>query len=150
MHELRTWDAILDTPVTLDDIVVSELAWAGSKSLPSGVTVLQVTRFLGLSRSLLSLWVIRLALLVGPCFAALGLVVTALIPGYFFHVLLHAAYYADGAIMRRIFSGQAAAGVIAECVIRPAADACDLSRAPAAERWDSRAVSSACRSAAGV
>jgi len=84
MHEQRTWDAILNTPVTLDDIVFSEMVWAGSKSLLSGVAVLLVIWLLGMSHSLLSLWVIPLALLVGLCFAAVGLIVTALAPGYDF------------------------------------------------------------------
>jgi lipooligosaccharide transport system permease protein len=84
MYEQRTWDAILNTPVTLDDIVFSEVVWAGSKSLLSGLAVLLVIWLLGMSHSLLSLWIIPLALLVGLCFAALGLVITALAPGYDF------------------------------------------------------------------
>jgi lipooligosaccharide transport system permease protein len=82
MHEQRTWDAILNTPVILDDIVFSEIAWAASKSLLSGLAVLLVIWMLGLSHALLSLWIIPLAFLVGLCFAALGLIVTALAPSY--------------------------------------------------------------------
>ncbi len=84
MHEQRTWEAILNTPITLDDIVLSEIFWAASKSLLSGVAVLLVIWMLGLSHSLMSLWIIPLALLVGLCFAAMGLIVTALAPGYEF------------------------------------------------------------------
>lgn len=84
MHEQRTWEAILNTPVTLDDIVLSEVIWAASKSLMSGLAVLAVIWLLGLSHSVLSLWLIPLALLVGLCFAALGLIMTALAPSYSF------------------------------------------------------------------
>lgn len=84
MHEQRTWEAILNTPITLDDIVLSEVFWAASKSLLSGVAVLLVIWLLGLSHSLISLWIIPLSLLVGLCFAAMGLIVTALAPGYEF------------------------------------------------------------------
>ena len=84
MHEQRTWEAILNTPITLDDIVLSEVFWAASKSLLSGVAVLLVIWILGLSHSLMSLWIIPLSLLVGLCFAAMGLIVTALAPGYEF------------------------------------------------------------------
>ncbi|HET7831763.1 MAG TPA: ABC transporter permease [Gallionella sp.] len=84
MHEQRTWDAILNTPVTLDDIVFSEVVWAASKSLLSGIAVLLVVWALGLSHSLLSLWVIPLAFLVGLAFSAIGLVMTALAPSYDF------------------------------------------------------------------
>src|SRR5574340_1100787 len=84
MHEQRTWEAILNTPVTLDDIVFSEIAWAASKSLLSGLAVLAVIWLLGLSHSPLTLWLIPLALLVGLCFASLGLIMTAVAPGYDF------------------------------------------------------------------
>lgn len=84
MHEQRTWEAILNTPVTLDDIVLSEIVWAASKSLLSGLAVLAVIWLLGLSHSPLTLWLIPLSLLVGLCFASLGLIMTALAPGYDF------------------------------------------------------------------
>ncbi|MEQ1556361.1 MAG: ABC transporter permease [Gallionella sp.] len=84
MHEQRTWEAILNTPITLDDIVFSEMVWAASKSLLSGLAVLAVIWVMGLSHSPLSLWIIPLAFLVGLCFAALGLIMTALAPGYDF------------------------------------------------------------------
>jgi len=84
MHEQRTWEAIMNTPITLDDIVISEIIWAASKSLLSGVAVLLVIWVLGLSHSILTLWIIPLSLLVGLCFASLGLIMTALAPGYDF------------------------------------------------------------------
>jgi len=84
MHEQRTWEAIMNTPVTLDDVVLAEILWAASKSLMSGTAVLAVAVLLGLTHSALSLWLIPLALLVGLCFAALGLIMTALAPSYDF------------------------------------------------------------------
>jgi lipooligosaccharide transport system permease protein len=84
MHEQRTWEAILNTPVTLDDVVLAETLWAASKSLLSGAAVLLVIWLLGLSNSLLSLGLIPLAFLVGLCFASLGLIMTALAPSYDF------------------------------------------------------------------
>ncbi len=84
MHEQRTWEAILNTPVTLDDVVLAEILWAACKSLMAGMAVLLVIWLLGLSHTWLSLWAIPLALLVGLCFASLGLIVTALAPSYDF------------------------------------------------------------------
>jgi lipooligosaccharide transport system permease protein len=84
MHHQRTWDAILNTPITLDDIVISEILWAATKSLMSGVAVLLVIWLMGMSHTWLSLWTIPLALLVGLCFAAVGLIMTALAPSYDF------------------------------------------------------------------
>ncbi|MDH2916871.1 MAG: ABC transporter permease [Gallionella sp.] len=84
MHEQRTWDAILNTPVGLDDVVLSEILWAATKSLMSGAAVLVVIWVLGLSHSVMSLWMIPLALLIGLTFAAIGLIMTALAPAYDF------------------------------------------------------------------
>jgi lipooligosaccharide transport system permease protein len=84
MHVQRTWDAILNTPITLDDIVLSEILWAASKSLMSGIAVLMVIWILGMAHNWLSLWSIPLTLLAGLCFAALGLIITALAPNYDF------------------------------------------------------------------
>ena len=84
MHEQRTWDAILNTPVTLDDVVMSEILWAATKSLMSGAAVLSVIWLMGLSHSLMSLWMLPLALMVGLVFASIGLIMTALAPSYDF------------------------------------------------------------------
>jgi lipooligosaccharide transport system permease protein len=84
MHEQRTWEAILNTPVSLDDVVLSEILWAATKSLMSGAAVLAVIWILGLSNSVMSLWMIPLALLIGLAFASIGLIMTALAPAYDF------------------------------------------------------------------
>jgi lipooligosaccharide transport system permease protein len=84
MHDQRTWEAIMNTPVTLDDIVLAEILWAASKAMLSGVAVLAVAFLLGLTHSAMALWLIPLSLLVGLCFAALGLIMTALAPSYDF------------------------------------------------------------------
>ena len=84
MHEQRTWEAILNTPISLDDVVVSEILWAATKSLMSGIAVLVVIWLLGLSHSAMSLWMIPLALLVGLAFAGMGLIMTSLAPAYDF------------------------------------------------------------------
>jgi lipooligosaccharide transport system permease protein len=84
MHVQRTWDAILNAPLTLDDVVLGELAWAASKSFLSAMAILIVIWVLGLSHSLFTLWIIPLAWLIGFCFAAMGLVMTGLAPSYDF------------------------------------------------------------------
>jgi lipooligosaccharide transport system permease protein len=84
MYEQRTWEAIMNAPVALDDIVLAEVLWAASKSILSGITVLLAIWLLGLSDSLMTLWLLPLALLVGLCFASLGIVMTALAPAYDF------------------------------------------------------------------
>jgi lipooligosaccharide transport system permease protein len=84
MHVQRTWDAIMNAPVTLDDLVLGEAVWAASKAFLSGAAVLLVAAALGLVASTLALWVLPIVFLTGLAFAGLGLIMTALSPSYDF------------------------------------------------------------------
>ena len=84
MHVQKTWDAIMNAPVTLDDVVLGETVWAASKSFLSGMAVLLVAWALGLTHSALALWAIPVVFLTGLAFAGMGLVMTALSPSYDF------------------------------------------------------------------
>ena len=85
MHVQKTWEAILNTPLNLDDLLMGEWVWAASKSLLSGVAILLVIWLLQLQENwLLTLWIVPVAFLVGLAFSGLGLVMTALSPSYDF------------------------------------------------------------------
>ena len=84
MHVQRTWDAIMNAPVTLEDVVAGEAVWAASKAFLSGTAVLLVAAALGLVTSALALWVLPLIFLTGLAFGGLGLVMTSLSPSYDF------------------------------------------------------------------
>lgn len=84
MHAQRTWDAILNAPIALEDLVLGEMAWAASKAVLSGGAILIVIWVLGLSKTAAGLWVIPLLPLIGLAFAGLGLIVTALASGFDF------------------------------------------------------------------
>ena len=84
MHVQRTWDAIMNAPMTLDDVVLGELVWAASKALLSGVAVLLVASALGLAHWPTSIGILPLIFLAGLAFAGLGLIMTALSPSYDF------------------------------------------------------------------
>ena len=84
MHVQRTWDAIINAPLTLDDVVMGEWVWAASKSVLSGCAVLLVAAAMGLIGSPLALLIVPVIMLTGLVFAALGLIVTARSPSYDF------------------------------------------------------------------
>ncbi|MDA8256269.1 MAG: nodulation protein NodJ, partial [Betaproteobacteria bacterium] len=85
MHVQRTWDAIMNAPMTLDDVMLGELTWAVSKSLLSGLAILAVIWGLGLyGHFWMTLWIIPVVALVGFCFGGLGLVMNAVSPSYDF------------------------------------------------------------------
>ncbi|MGZ5090016.1 MAG: ABC transporter permease [Burkholderiales bacterium] len=84
MHVQHTWDAILNAPVMLDDVVAGEAVWAASKAFLSGTAVLMVATALGLVASPLALWVLPVVFITGLAFAGLGLIMTSLSPSYDF------------------------------------------------------------------
>ena len=84
MHVQKTWDAIINAPVTLDDVLLGEAVWAASKSVLSGIAVLLVATALGLTQSALALWVIPVVFMTGLVFAGMGLIMTAISPSYDF------------------------------------------------------------------
>jgi lipooligosaccharide transport system permease protein len=84
MHVQRTWEAIINAPVALDDVVFAEWIWAGTKAVMSTAAILVVIQALGFGHTWLALFILPLGFVVGLCFGALGLVMNALAPGYDF------------------------------------------------------------------
>lgn len=84
MHVQKTWDSIMNAPVTLDDIVFAEMLWAAMKSMFSVTAIMGVLFVLDISRvpTLLLAW--PLLVLVGITFASIALVFNALAKGYDF------------------------------------------------------------------
>jgi lipooligosaccharide transport system permease protein len=80
----RTWDAIINAPLSLDDVVFAEWIWAASKAVVSTTAILAVIVALGFGHSWLALWIVPLGFLVGLTFGAFGLVMTSLAPSYDF------------------------------------------------------------------
>jgi lipooligosaccharide transport system permease protein len=84
MHVQKTWEALLNAPISLDDVVLAEMLWAATKSLFSGIAILMVIFLLGIGLHPQVLVVPPLLFLIGMTFASLGLIVNALAKGYDF------------------------------------------------------------------
>ena len=84
MHVQRTWEAIVNAPMTLDDVLAGEWLWAASKALTAGLCMLAVIAVFGYAKFPLALAAIPVLVLIGLAFAALGLAVNALASGYDF------------------------------------------------------------------
>ena len=84
MHVQQTWDGIMNAPVSLDDVVLAEMLWAGFKALFAVTAILLVMLGLGISASpkLLVAWPVLLA--VGLTFSCIALIFNALAKGYDF------------------------------------------------------------------
>lgn len=84
MHVQKTWDGIMNAPVSLDDIVFAEMLWAGFKSLFTVTAILGVMLALGISHSPYLLLAWPLLALVGITFSCVALIFNALAKGYDF------------------------------------------------------------------
>ncbi|MBI4754716.1 MAG: ABC transporter permease [Betaproteobacteria bacterium] len=103
MHVQKTWEAIVNAPVSLDDVVLGELLWAAAKSLLSGMAILAVAWALGLTGSAMALWIIPVAALTGLAFAALGLAVTAVAPSFDFFLYYFTLFITPMALVSGVF-----------------------------------------------
>ena len=84
MHVQRTWDAIINAPIALDDVMLAEWIWCATKAVMSTAAILIVILALGFGHTWLALWILPLGFLVGLCFGAFGLVMNSLAPSYDF------------------------------------------------------------------
>jgi len=84
MTAQQTWAGMLAAPLDIDDIVMGEMVWAGTKSVFSAGAIVVVATALGIVHGAQVILVLPVSLLVGTCFAAMGLVVTAISKSYEF------------------------------------------------------------------
>lgn len=78
----RTYDAILATPLEVQDVLAGEALWAATKCVISGAGILLVAALLGGVHGWLALWVIPVLFVVGLAFACLGLIMSSMANGY--------------------------------------------------------------------
>ena len=84
MHVQKTWDGIMNAPVSLDDVVLAEMLWAAFKAVFTVTAILGVMLTLGISHSpkLLVAWPVLV--FVGIMFSSIALIFNALAKGYDF------------------------------------------------------------------
>jgi lipooligosaccharide transport system permease protein len=84
MHVQKTWDGIMNAPVSLDDIVMAEMLWAAYKAIFTVTAILFVMLGLGISHSpkLVVAWIVLAG--AGITFSCIALIFNALAKGYDF------------------------------------------------------------------
>lgn len=80
----RTWEGMLNTPLSLDDVLWAEILWAAAKAVKSGLAILLVVVVFDIAREPTMLWIPLVLLLAGLTFSALAIIVTVLARGYDF------------------------------------------------------------------
>jgi lipooligosaccharide transport system permease protein len=84
MVHQQTYDAILATPLQVDDIVAGEMLWCATKSVIVGVPILLVATAMGAVTSPSALAAVPVFFLVGLCFAGPSIFVSSLAPSFDF------------------------------------------------------------------
>lgn len=97
----KTFDAILATPVNIDDLVAGELLWGATKSVLYGTTIVMVIAVLGLVDSPFILLTIPVLFISGLIFAEISMIFTAIVPGidsfnYFYTLLMTPMFLFSG------------------------------------------------------
>jgi len=80
MYYQKTFDGILATPLSLEEIIVAEIVWAASKAAAAVTVMLVVLIPIGYANFPEALLCIPLAFLGGLAFAAIGMYFTGIIP----------------------------------------------------------------------
>lgn len=81
MYYQKTFDALLATPLNLEEVILGEMLWAATKSVIAATLMGFVIALFGLFVFPGALLLVPLAALGGLVFAAFGMICTALVPG---------------------------------------------------------------------
>jgi lipooligosaccharide transport system permease protein len=80
MYYQKTFDAMMATPLSLDEVITGEIVWGATRSLIAAAIMLVVISLFGLIRFPHGLLILPLAFLGGMAFASIGIFFTAIVP----------------------------------------------------------------------
>lgn len=80
MHYQRTFDAIVATPLTIEDVIAGEILWGATKSFINATIVAIVVAAFGLLSFPSFLLIIPVTFLAGLAFGSIAMIFTALVP----------------------------------------------------------------------
>lgn len=80
MYYQKTFDAILATPLSLEEIIIAEIVWSATKAVGAAAIMLAVLALLGFIHLPQGILLIPMAFLGGLAFGAIGMFFTGIIP----------------------------------------------------------------------
>ncbi|MFP4170533.1 MAG: ABC transporter permease [Methanomassiliicoccales archaeon] len=80
MHYQKTFDAIIATPLSIEDVITGEILWGATKTFINATIVLGVVAVAGLVELPSVLLVPAVGFLVGMMFASIAMLFTSLVP----------------------------------------------------------------------
>jgi lipooligosaccharide transport system permease protein len=101
MEHRHTYDAIMATPLNVEDITAGEIFWGATRAVMTASVVLVVAAGFGLVVSPWSVLIIPLTFIEGVMFAAITLFYTSIIPSiysynYFFTLIINPLFLLSG------------------------------------------------------
>lgn len=83
MEERKTFDAIIATPLNVEDVVAGEIFWGATRGMMTGTVILGVVAAFQLVHTPWVLLIPLLSLLHGIMFAAIAVFFTSLVPSFY-------------------------------------------------------------------
>jgi lipooligosaccharide transport system permease protein len=83
MEERKTFDAIIATPLNVEDVVAGEIFWGATRGFMTGVIILVIVAAFQLVPSPWALLVPFLSFVHGVMFAAIAVFFTSLVPSFY-------------------------------------------------------------------
>ena len=80
MYYQKTFDAMLATPLSLDEVISGEIVWGATKSFIAATIMLSVVTAFGLVHYPHALLILPLAFLAGIAFGSIGMFFTGVVP----------------------------------------------------------------------
>jgi lipooligosaccharide transport system permease protein len=133
----KTWDGIMNAPVSLDSVVLAEMLWAAYKAIFTSTAIMFVMLALGISHSpkLMAAWVVLIG--VGITFSCIALIFNALAKGYDFFTYYFSLFLTPMMFLSGVFfpREQLPAVVLAVSDWLPLTAAVELVRPMFLDRW---------------
>ena len=97
----RIYDAIIVTPLSIEDVITGEILWGMTRALIMGTLILIILTVLGIVESFWAILIIPFALVQGFMFASLSMAYTAKAPSvnafnFFFSLFIYPMFFLAG------------------------------------------------------
>ena len=101
MEYQKSYDAIISTPLNIEDVVAGEVLWGATRSLLTACAILIVIAAFGLVASPWALLALPLAVLAGVMFSSIALLFTSIAPSvysfnYYFTLFITPMFFFSG------------------------------------------------------
>jgi len=101
MEYQKTYDAIMATPLSVEDIIAGEIFWGATRSLMTGTVILIILSFFQLVHSPWALLIPFLCLIEGVTFSSIAILFTSVVPSiytfnYYFTLFITPMFFFSG------------------------------------------------------